>query len=121
MDHLPLVDRDIENGRLLVDRLAATGVKIVGAFWFYFTDREQWRLVIVTPDAESGVRPLYVKAHDAEVNLDTTLVQFAPPSSREFKALGRYIDDGGQNDLHLRMNMLDGVYVDEALIYRLAA
>jgi hypothetical protein len=121
MDHPPLVERDVENGKILIARLSEAGVPILAAFWFYYTDREDWKLVVVTPDAERGTLHLYTKALAAKVDLNTSLVQFSPPSNAVFKALGRYINSEGREDVRLKTNMLDGFYVEDALIYRLAA
>ena len=117
----PLVEADIEAGRDLVRALDQAGVPIVGAFWLYVADIESWKLLIVTRQAERGARDLYHKAIEQKSDLDLTKVQFVPPSTPVFKALSGAMRIEGLANMRLTKNMLNGVYVDDALVYRLAA
>lgn len=117
----PLVELDIIAGRELVMSLDQAGIGIVGAFWLYMTEADQWKLLIVTHDAASGARALYRKAIELHQALDLTKVQFVPPSTPVFKALSGAMRITGLDNVRLTNNMLNGVYVDDALVYRLAA
>ena len=92
-----------------------------GAFWLYQPDAERWRLVIVTPEAEKGSKDLYLKAIRADAEIDLAKVDFQPPSSSVFKALGGLIRVDGVNTVRMRRNAFNGVYIEDALVYRLAA
>lgn len=117
----PLVESDIEAGRELVRALDRAGVPIVGAFWFYMTESDDWKLLIVTREADRGAHSLYLKAIEQKGRLDLTKVQFVPPSSPVFRALSGAMRIEGLANKRLTQNMLNGVYIDDALVYRLAA
>lgn len=117
----PLVEADIDAGRALVKALDGAGVGVRGAFWFYLTDVDRWKLMIVSDAAKQGSRDLYVKAISLKPELDLSKVEFVAPSSPIFAALSRYFRFEGLSGVRVSRNMLDGVYVDDAYVYRLAA
>lgn len=117
----PLVEGEIQDGRALVRDLDAAGVPIVGAFWFYMTDVRRWKLIIVSDRAKSGARDLYVEALKLKSPIDLAKVEFVPPSSAIFKALGSIFNVRGLGSLRVSQSMFNGVYVDDAYVYRLAA
>jgi len=49
MDQSPLVERQIEDGRRLIEALDAASIEVVAALWFYFDEPEEWRLLIASP------------------------------------------------------------------------
>ena len=116
-----LVDSDIEAGRAFLDLLDRIEIPVVGALWMYSPDTDRWKLVIVTPAARQGSKALYLKAINAGTELDLANVEFQPPESALFKALGGAIRVGGNSTMRMRQNVFNGVYVEDALIYRLAA
>ncbi len=121
MAHPELVSSDIEAGRQFLRQLDAAGVPTMGAYWLWYSEEERWRLVIVSPDATRGVRDLYGKAISIDPELDLTKVRFVPPADSAFRALENVIDLRGEGEVRLSNNMLGGVYIEDALIYRLAA
>ena len=48
MDHTALVDRDIDEGRKLVQALDAEAFSVVAALWYFFSDEDVWRLIIAS-------------------------------------------------------------------------
>jgi hypothetical protein len=69
-----LVDADIQDGRQVVSSLENAGLKIAAAFWLHSEERDEWELVIVSPDvAEKGSTQVY-KEHFATLhNMQTEL------------------------------------------------
>ncbi|MEK7395463.1 MAG: hypothetical protein AAB116_00865, partial [Candidatus Poribacteria bacterium] len=53
MDRTALVELvigiDIEGGKRLLKALDEAGINVPGAFWLYFPESEEWRLVFVMP------------------------------------------------------------------------
>jgi hypothetical protein len=116
-----LVAEDIEAGRRFVELLDRSGTEVKGAFWLYQPDAERWRLVIVTPQAARGSKDLYLKAIREKADIDLARVDFQPPSSSVFKALGGLIKVDGLGAMRMQRNAFNGVYIEDALVYRLAA
>ena len=59
-----LVDRKIERGRRLLKKLDDSPFPVTAAFWYYFPEAEQWRLVIASPTVESqGRQAAYTEIH----------------------------------------------------------
>ena len=52
---------------------------------------------------------------------DLTRVKLVPPSDRMLAAMGKVMKVTGTNAIRFSRNIINGVYVDDALIYRLAA
>jgi hypothetical protein len=60
MDQTTLVERDIEEGRRLVQALDEEGFPVVAAFWYYIADEDVWRLIVASPIvADQGPRAAY--------------------------------------------------------------
>ena len=116
-----LVDAEVDQGRDFVRLLDKIGVTVKGAFWLYYPDSDRWKLTIVTPDAERGTRGLYVRALDAKADIDLSRVEFVPMGVPVFKALSGLIRIEGVSTTRLSQVTFNGVYVDDALVYRLAA
>lgn len=116
-----LVDSDIRAGSEFVELLDKIGVPVTGAFWLYQPDASRWRLIIVTGEARKGAKELYLKAINAGAAIDMSNVEFQPPESAVFRALGGMIHIEGMGEVRMRQNTFGGVYVEDALVYRLAA
>jgi hypothetical protein len=60
MDPTILVERDVEEGRQLVQALDAEGFAVTAALWYYIADEEIWQLIIASPIvADRGPRAGY--------------------------------------------------------------
>ena len=49
MDKKVLVEKDIEEGKRLIEALDKTDFQVEAAMWFYMTDSEEWRFLIASP------------------------------------------------------------------------
>lgn len=116
-----LVDSDIRAGSDFVKLLDQIGVPVAGAFWLYQPDAARWRLVIISDEARKGSKELYLKAINAGAEIDMSSVEFQPPESAVFRALGSMLHIDGLGEVRMRQNTFGGVYVEDALVYRLAA
>jgi hypothetical protein len=52
MDTVPLVENQLEGGRVLLDRLAQEGVIVRAACWVKPVDEDRWSLYIATPSLD---------------------------------------------------------------------
>ena len=116
-----LVDAELSAGREFVQALDKAGIPVVGALWFYHTDVDRWKMLVATPQAAKGTRNLYAAAIRLKPKLDLSRVEFVPPESPLIRALRGFIRIDGLGGVRMSQNMLNGVYVDDAYIYRLAA
>lgn len=124
-----LVDKDIEAGLELVRLLDERGFPVTGAAWIYFSDIEEWKLVIRTPRAATDLTNAFLdvaKAMDAAKpgfrgEFDLARVKLVSPADRMLAALGSAVRAEGLNKIRFSNNVINGIFIDDALIYRLAA
>ena len=124
-----LVNSDIDAGRELVSLLDEAGFPVTAAAWIYFPDVEEWRLVIRSPKAATNLQEALLelaRAMDAKGDLrkrlDLARVKLVPPSDRMLEAMGKVTRIiSGLSTVRFSRNVVNGIYIDDALIYRLAA
>lgn len=123
-----LVDVDIEAGRELVRVLDGIAFPVAAAAWIYFPDLEEWRLVIGSSRATRNLSDAYLDmaiAMDANGDLrqriDLARVKLVPPTDRMLAAMRSAVHVVGPGTVRFSRNTINGVYIDDALIYRLAA
>jgi hypothetical protein len=125
----PLVEKDIEAGLELVRLLDERGFPVTGAVWIYFPDIEEWKLVIRTPKAATDLTNAFLelaKAMDSakpgfRSQFDLARVKLVPPADRMLAAMGSAVRAEGLNQIRFSSNVINGIFIDDALIYRLAA
>jgi hypothetical protein len=123
-----LVSTDVEMGSELLKVLDEAAFPVTAAAWMYFPDVDEWRLVIRTPKAEKdlqGALRELAAAMDAKgdlrARLDLSRVKLVPPKDKILAAMSRMIRVDGISNIRFSRNVINGVVVDDALIYRLAA
>lgn len=123
-----LVKEDIEAGMELLRVLDARKFPITGAAWIFFPDIEEWRLVMRSPRAERDLQSALLdiavamdEAGDLRSRVDLSRVKLVPPSDRMLQAMGSAVRVPGLSNIRFSKSLIDGVYIDDALIYRLAA
>lgn len=73
MDKTALVERNIEDGRKLVEALDQAGFQVRAALWFYFSEAGQWRLVVASPLVDQlGPINAYTSVQSVLRNLTST-------------------------------------------------
>lgn len=119
MGETALVGADLSGGQEFVQLLDRIGVPVRGAFWFYYPDNDTWRLIIISDQAATGSKSLYVKAIQAGAKIDMTKIEFQPPTSSLYQALRRLVNVSGMSQIRLSRNIVNGIYVEDAVVYRL--
>lgn len=120
-----LVSADIERGAALVRAMDEAGFPVLGAMWLYRTDLEAWRLTIATPRAANlwdalGEVQKIGREHGFD-GIDLARINLVPPSDRTISALSRARRLEGLGGVRLLTSMIDGVYIEDAYVYRAAA
>jgi hypothetical protein len=125
-----LTDEMIEAGAQLTQKLDEIGLPISVAMWFFLPDINEWRLLFASPQLSvEGPREVYKKIEDARKALG------AKAERLPFSAIG-LMDTNHQLVQLLRIalrtgpgisrvrfskNVINGHFIDDALIYRSAA
>lgn len=126
MDKPTLVESDLDAGALLVRALDEASVPVRAALWLYMSEPESWRLVVATPLADKGPDHAYSTIQtvlEAHPDLRITLSQITAvsPKDKLIKILRRAIATGpGISGIRFSRNVLDGQYIEDAYIYRVA-
>lgn len=127
MDKKILVDRDIEEGKKLVQKLDEVNFELNGALWFYIAEDERWRLLLFSPLIDSkGLSHCYSiiqeilrkVPNDYSISLED--VSLLSPKDQLFRLLRMAIRTGaGISTIRFTGNSINGVIIEDALIYRL--
>lgn len=124
-----LTDQLVEDGVALVLALDASAVKPKSAFWFFFSDIGSWKLVIADPKlGPDGPRGAYKQIQKVLKKLQkksTTLaledVVLAKPDAPIVNVMRTALRTGpGISGIRFTGNMINGVLIDDAYIYRLS-
>ena len=123
-----LVDRKIERGRRLIKKLDDSRFPVTAAFWYYFPEAEQWRLVVASPTVDSqGRRAAYAEIHKIQRRgvrlppLSVSEITAVSPRDPLVKLLSSAIRTRpGIAGIAFSGNVINGVYIEDAYIYRLS-
>ena len=129
MDTTVLVDRDIENGRRLIDDLDRSKFVLDGALWFYFAETGEWRLLLVSPLVDTiGPKRCYTVIQSAiedlpqDFRISLERISVISPKDNLVRLLRIAISTGRKiSTIRFTRNTINGVFIEDALIYRLMA
>ena len=141
-----LVERDLEEGRRLLERLdvkeaetavapskrraavpPGSKVPVQAAFWWYLPESQEWRLIIATPLVDSsGPLSVYTKiqARLSTIKPPSTLtaqnISAISPKDERVKMLRKAMKVvSGSSQGRFNRKTASGIYIDDAYIYRL--
>ena len=128
MDRAILVEPKIKIGEELVQLLDFSQFPMDAAFWLFMSEPERWRLIIASRLVDSkGPKAAYREIQSvmsqwserAKLSLDE--ISVVSPKDSLIKAL-RKAEKAGPTLTGTRMSRsaIDGVYIEDAYIYRLA-
>jgi len=125
---VPLNESRIAAGRTLLKELDLDGVKVDAALWYYFSDKENWKLVLSLPDLiPNGPKAAYQEvqrvllAAEPPIGIELADITVARPNSDPinlFRGVFRTKPDAiGQN--RFTQCVFNGQLIEDALVYRL--
>ena len=118
----------IESGKALIVKLDDSNVQPDAAFWFYFPDIQEWKLVLAEVNVgKQGPKQVYRKIQTiisrfsdelGELSLDH--ITLAKPDAPIVKLLRVAIRTGaGISGIRFKNNVINGTVIEDAYIYRL--
>jgi len=118
----------IESGGALIRRLDEQSLQPDAAFWLYFPDLQEWKLVIAEVKlGKEGPKEIYKKIQDVisaskedmpGMSLDS--VALAKPDAPIVILLKKVIRTGpGISGIRFTNNVINGTVIEDAYIYRL--
>lgn len=122
-----LVAEDVDAAGRLVTFLDDHGLAVRGALWLYDSDAERWRFVIAFREVRKDVTSFYLDVAKATSKaasydlLDLSRVDIVDPDRSIFTALKGVIGVEGNSRVRFSKNRINGVYLEDAMIYRLPA
>jgi len=126
MDKTALVDSDIKDGMLLIEKLDMTDFSVVAAFWFYHSDVIEWRLTIASwyldkngPKKAYGfLQTLLMDSDIPGISLEN--ITLVSPEHDLIKLLSMAIQTGPQlSNIRFTRNVINGQLIEDAYIYRI--
>ncbi|MBO3760787.1 hypothetical protein [Ciceribacter sp. L1K22] len=121
---------DIDAGLRLLELLDRAGFGVTAAFWLYDSDQERWRFVVAARDAERDLGQKYLdaagiisKARESGLPdlLPLDRVRITSSSDPLVAGLTQVLRVPGTTSARFSRSMVNGIYVEDALIHRLAA
>jgi len=111
-------------GEALVRELDRRKFLAKAALWLYEAEREEWRLVIATP--QRGPKRMYKTVQQAIATTESPIrlssVTVRDTNHPLIRALSSSIGRGaGVSGTRISRNGVDGYFIEDAYIYRLAA
>ena len=118
----------VDAGAALIAALDAAGAGPDVAFWLWFRDVDDWRLLLAEGRLlQHGSRIAYGRIRrmladpDSDLSLEPDLVGVATGEAPAVAVLRSAISTGpGIHDVRIRDNVLNGVRVRRAYVYRIA-
>ena len=126
-----LVASDMEAGLNLIRALDAADFGVAAAFWLYNSDFDKWRMIIgysgPKEDLEKkGLEAAVISAEWRNANpslpiLDLIRVRVTSADDKLISGLKPMIKVDGLQEVRFSHRLVDGVYVEDAIIHRMAA
>jgi hypothetical protein len=125
-----LTDEMIEAGAALTQKLDDLGVQIPVAMWFFEPEINEWRLLFASPQVSAeGPQVVYRKIHEARQalgpeaeRLPFSAIGLLATNHRLVQLLRSALRTGpGVSRVRFSKNVINGQFIDDALIYRNAA
>jgi hypothetical protein len=119
-----LVDRYINDGRMLISALDKDGFLIDTALWFYSEELDEWQLIIATPLVDQiGLRETLRRAQSIvremiTISLSLSDISILSPHSNLINAIKSTVRRS--KDVVLKGTVANGILVDDAYIYCVA-
>jgi hypothetical protein len=122
-----LVERDIQEGKDLIEALDKTEFKVDSSLWFYSSDSDEWRLLITSPFVEeNGPRKSYgfirsvLTQPSPPSGISLKNVSVLSPKHQLIKLLKTAISTGHDiAGIRFTRNVINNTLIEDAYIYRM--
>lgn len=131
MDKTTLVEKDFNDGRILIKQLDRLHINVHSALWLYNPDEENWRLIIASKIAEftSPKRAYYLvkkalrvlENTQGEIGITLDNISVVSPNHPLIKLLAVVIvtEPDALSGIRLSRNRINNSFIEDAYIYRL--
>lgn len=127
MDSTTLVGPDVEAGKLITKALDDSAIPLNAALWFYDEDASEWRLILATsavdavgPQKTYGMIQKVMKKLGDQIDLPLRKISAVSPTAPLIRLLRSAVKTGhGISGIRFTHNTINGVFVEDAYIYRL--
>ena len=120
--------RDLEKSEALVKHLDSNGLPVRAALWLYQSDAERWRFVLAFREKRKDYTTFYRDLAEAvnssknsEDLLDLSKVDVVDPESPLVANLSKVLRMDGMGRARFTNNRINGILLEDALIFRMAA
>lgn len=123
-----LVDRDISDGKKLIQILDKSGFKVRSAFWLYVSELGEWSLFLASDYVDKYGQKKAYEFIQNELSKASSSVSISLSSINAVKVnddmvnLLKVLSKTGPNDLNeirFTQNVINGVMIEDAFIYRI--
>jgi hypothetical protein len=124
-----LTDAMVEAGAELTRKLEESGMQTTAALWLFDPEINEWRLVFASPEVSAeGPRKVYERIRLALEELGDkasaapfSVIRLLDPNAELVKLLKTAVRTGsGVGRIRFSKNVINGHFIDDALIYRVA-
>ncbi len=123
-----LTDRMIEAGASLTAKLDSSGLPVVAALWFLLPEVNEWRLFFASPEVSTqGPRSVYQKIQTAidelgsDEGIPLSMIGVLDADADLVRLMKAAVRTGsGIAQIRFSKNVINGHFIDDALIYRAA-
>lgn len=127
MDKTVLVEKDIQEGKRLIEALDKADFQAEAAMWFYLTDSDEWRLLIASPFVEkNGPKKAYsfIQSVLAQLSPSSEIplkdISVLSPKDQLISLLRTAIRTGpGISGIRFTRNVINNRLIEDAYIYRI--
>lgn len=119
-----LVDKYLNDGRMLVSALDRDGFLIDTAMWFYSDELDEWQLIVATPLVDQlGLRETLRRVQSiignlTSISLSLSDISLLSPNSNLINAIKTTVRRS--KDVTLKGTVTNGILVNDAYIYCVA-
>jgi hypothetical protein len=119
-----LVDKYLNDGRMLVSALDRDGFLIDTAMWFYSDELDEWQLIVATPLVDQlGLRETLRRVQSiignlTSISLSLSDISLLSPNSNLINAIKSTVRRS--KDVKLKGTVTNGILVNDAYIYCVA-
>lgn len=123
-----LVEKDINEGKILIKELDNANFDVHAAFWLYESDGEYWRFVIASDVVETeGARKAYehinkiINENKDTISINLIDISAWSPYHPLIRSLRTVIQTSPTQiaDIRFSSKTINNIYIDDAYIYRM--